>query len=70
MGSSLQQMRMSSPCLFSNQSPTSVLSRWMAMEEQLSESVEAVEQEQQLVRQSPTLRMTTWVGYLSCRRRC
>ena len=41
------------------------------MEEQLSESVEAVEPEQQLVRQSPTLRMTAHGldTANSCRRR-
>ena len=72
MDSSLQQLRVyHHPACFSNQSPTSVLSHWMAMEEKLSDSVETVEPEQQLVRQSPTLRMTAHGldTANSCRRR-
>ena len=72
MDSSLQQLRMyHHPACFSNQSPTSVLSRWMAMEERLTDSVETVEPEQQLVRQSPTLRATAHGldTANSCRRR-
>ena len=72
MPDSLQQLRMyHHPDCFSIQTPTSVLSNWLSIEEQLSESVEAAESNQQHVRQSPTLRMAAHGldTANSCRRR-
>ena len=72
MPDSLQQLRMyHHPDCFSIQTPTSVLSNWLSIEEQLSESVEVDESDQQHVRQSPTLRMTAHGldTANSCRRR-
>ncbi len=72
MSDSLQQLRIyHHPDCFSIQRPTSVLSNWLAIEEQLSESVEVNETNQQHVRQSPTLRMTAHGldTANSCRRR-
>jgi hypothetical protein len=72
MPDSLQQLRMyHHPDCFSIQTPTSVLSNWLSIEEQLSESVEVDESDQQHTRQSPTLRMTAHGldTANSCRRR-
>ncbi|MED5496805.1 MAG: 3'-5' exonuclease, partial [Candidatus Thermoplasmatota archaeon] len=69
---SLQQLRMyHHPDCFSTQTPTSQLANWLAIEEQLSVSVEVLESEQHIVRQSPTLRMTAHGldTANSCRRR-
>ena len=72
MDDSLQQLRMyHHPDCFSTQTPTSQLANWLAIEEQLSASVEVVESEQHIVHQSPTLRMTAHGldTANSCRRR-
>ena len=72
MEESLQQMRMyHHPDCFSSQVPTSQLSNWLAVEERLSEAVDILENEQQTVHQSPTLRMTAHGldTANSCRRR-
>lgn len=72
MDDSLQQMRMyHHPDCFSTQTPTSQLANWLAIEEQLSGSVEIVDSEHQIVHQSPTLRMTAHGldTANSCRRR-
>ena len=72
MDDSLQQLRMyHHPDCFSTQTPTSQLANWLAIEEQLSLSVDAVETVQNIVHQSPTLRMTAHGldTANSCRRR-
>lgn len=72
MDASLQQLRMyHHPDCFSTQTPTSVLSNWLDIEERLSEPVEATQSDQQMVHQAPTLRMTAHGldTANSCRRR-
>ena len=72
MSGSLQRLRMyHHPDCFSIQTPTSALSNWLAIEEQLSEPVDAVQSDQYIVHQSPTLRMTAHGldTANSCRRR-
>ena len=72
MPGSLQRLRMyHHPDCFSIQTPTSALSNWLAIEEQLSEPVDAIQSDQYIVHQSPTLRMTAHGldTANSCRRR-
>lgn len=72
MEGSLQQLRMyHHPDCFSTQTSTSVLSNWLAIEDQLAQSSVESEIEQQLVHQSPLLRMTAHGldTANSCRRR-
>ena len=72
MQSSLQHLRMyHHPDCFMEQTPTSNLTQWLAIEQHLQEPVERVEIEPKQVRQTPTLRMTAHGldTANSCRRR-
>ena len=72
MEGALQELRLyHHPDCFTIQNPTSVLSNWLTIEQQLSQPIEAGVLEQWRVRQSPTLRMTAHGldTTNSCRRR-
>ena len=72
MQTSLQELRMyHHPDCFVEQTPISILSNWLSIEQRLQEPVETVELVQKQVSQSPTLRMTAHGldTANSCRRR-